>query len=138
ARVLARIGRSEARSGGAAVATLMINGHVEIISDDPAGIQPPRTLIRIGRTDPSPGAPSIGYAAISGGMVVDGLINAKNYAYQGIPFMPILQILPGAAIPDWWRSLQQPGHSRQNPNAPDSKSRGKQSPTLPPEKEPKS
>ena len=34
ARVLARIGRSDAKSGSAAGATFMLDGHMEIIADD--------------------------------------------------------------------------------------------------------
>jgi hypothetical protein len=119
-RILARIFRTDPKPGSTAGATLMVNGHVEIIGDDPAGVQPARSLIRIGRNYPSANGP-VGYVDISGNAVIDGVINAKQYAVQNIPLIPGLQILPGRKIP-------------KTPNAPPP---GKPSPPQPPAKEPK-
>lgn len=137
-RVLARIGRTNSKSGGEAAGVLLINGGVEIVDRDLASIPRPLSQIRIGRTDPSPGAPAIGFAAVSGEVVVDGVINAKQYLYHNIPFMPAWPALPGAAMPNTWRPLQQPGQSRQNPNEPAAPSPGKKSQAQPPAVEPKS
>jgi len=103
ARILAKIGRRPGGDGG----YLLLNGNIEIIDEDPASFQP-RTHVRIGRTDASPGAPATGYAMVSGQVVVDGVLNARQFAYHGIPFIPAAPI-PGASIPDMIRALQQSG-----------------------------
>ncbi len=124
-RVLAKIGRTESKTGGPAAAYLAINGQVEIIDDDPAGVQPPHTLIKIGRTEPSPGAPS------SGEVIVDGVINAKQYAYQGVMLMPTWQSLPAVPIPKMLHPLQQPNQNRPTPNAPKAQAPSRRPATAP-------
>lgn len=137
ARVLARIGRSDAKSGSPAGATFMLDGHMEIIADDASGI---RRLVRMGRSDPSAGAPSFGYSYVNGELVVDGMLNAKQYAYQNIPISPNFQVLPGALNPNLWRILQQPGQKQQQPKvaSPKAQPSGKPSQPAPPKAEPKS
>jgi hypothetical protein len=136
ARVLARIGRSDAKSGSPGGATFMLDGHLEIIAENPSGIH---RLVRLGRTDASPGAPSIGYSYVNGESVVDGLLNANRFAFQGIPFSPAFQMLPGAINPDLWRALQQSQKQQQKPKAPAAapKSRDTTSPPPAPKQEPK-
>src|SRR6185295_8630540 len=123
-RDLARIGR---KPSGGTNAYFIINGDVEIIDPDPAGIQPARTLLKIGRTIPPPGAPSTGYAVLSGQILIDGNINAKQYFCQGIPFMPVWHPVPGVSVPDLLNGLKQLGQ----PSPPASKPK-KSSPAAPP------
>jgi hypothetical protein len=107
---LVRIGRLESTSG-AKQAGVMINGRIEIVDGDPAGTPPPHTLLTIGRTD---GDAEIGFA------IIDGLINARQYVCNGIPFMPPLRVLPGTGLPSLWRGFQTPGQKAQKPTAPNS------------------
>jgi hypothetical protein len=64
-----------------------------------------RTLAKIGRTDATPTAPSIGYFLLNGqldvnGLLkVDGVVNAKQYAYQGL-VLPLWQPIPGFIMPN--------------------------------------
>jgi hypothetical protein len=128
ARVLARIGRNDSRSGSPASANFMLDGHMEVISEDASGIH---RLVRLGRSDPSPGAPSFGYLYVNGEAVVDGLLNAKQYAYQNIPISPNFQIVPGAVIPDPRRALQ-PGQKQPQPNVPTPNSQPSRKQSQPP------
>jgi hypothetical protein len=130
ARILARIGRSDGRTGSAASANFMLDGHMEIISEDASGIH---RLVRMGRSDPSPGAPSFGYSYVNGEAVVDGVLNAKQYAYQNIPISPNFQIIPGAVTPDPRRALQQ---QKQQPNAPAPNSQPSRKQSQPPATKP--
>lgn len=128
-RILAKIGRADSKAGSPAGGYFLINGNLEIIDDDPAGIHPPRSLVKIGRTDPSPGAVSSGFAMVIGQVIVDGAINAKQYAYQGVPFMPAFQALPGISVPDLLRAIEQAAERRQKRNAPAAKTPQADSPT---------
>ncbi len=82
---------------GAKQAGVMIKGRIEIVDGDSASTTTPRPLLILGRTE---GTPELGFA------IIDGLINARQYVCQGIPFMPPLQVLPGAGLPKMWRGLQ--------------------------------
>jgi hypothetical protein len=136
AHILARIGPGDARTGSPAGVNFTLNGHMEIISEDASGIH---RLVRMGRSDPSAGAPSFGYSYIKGELVVDGMLNAKQYAYQNIPISPNFQVLPGALNPNLWRMLQQQGQKQQQPKAtsPKAQPSGKPSQPAPPKAEPK-
>lgn len=50
-----------------------------------------------------------------GQVVVDGVINARHYAYQGVPFMPTF---PGVSWSDLLRAMQQAAQSGQRQKAP--------------------
>ena len=79
----------------------------------------PRILAQIGRTEPNVAVPSSGYMIVNGQLEVQGIVNAQQYAYQGVPFVPALQGLPlGVSWPDLWRAMQQAAQSRQQENAP--------------------
>jgi hypothetical protein len=79
------------------------------ILDDDSTTHAPRVLARIGRTEPTDATPSLGYLFVNGevdvqGVVkINGLINARHYAMQGVAFIPAL---PGLGVPDL-RALQQ-------------------------------
>ncbi len=116
ARVLAIIGR-EPKPTGSGTGFFYLNGNMDIIDGDPSAVPPPRTLVKLGRTEPAHGA-SIGFVAVNGQVIVDGLINARQFAYQGNLFMPTL---PGLNMPDFLRSMPaSPGG--QLPKKSDSKS----------------
>jgi hypothetical protein len=104
--LLARIGRpdpsdSDQQSGG----QLLLNGQFTVVDPGPVGTnQTVKTLVRIGRAEPPQGVPSLGYVWIQGQLVVNGPINAMQYAYQGVPIMPALRrVLPG--LPDLFRAV---------------------------------
>jgi hypothetical protein len=79
------------------------------ILDDEVPGRTPRVLARIGRTEATAAARPIGYLFVSGevdveGVVkVNGLINAKQYAIQGLSFIPAI---PNMMLPDL-RALEQ-------------------------------
>jgi hypothetical protein len=107
-----------------------------VIEEEPVGNQPGRVLAKIGRTDATPTTPAIGYFFVKGevdvdGMVkVDGIVNAKQYAYQNFLFMPIWQPMPGAPMPNVMRLPQQSEPSR--PPANESKGTPKATTPAPP------
>src|SRR4029079_15184206 len=103
-RTLTRIGRAKPTSGGKSVGYFQINGDVELVDDDLAENSRARVLVKLGRTDPPPNVPSTGYAN------VDGIINARQYIYQGIPIVP-LQVVPGMPLPNVLQAVPQPGPS---------------------------
>jgi hypothetical protein len=77
-----------------------------IVDEEPIGNQPVRVLAKIGRAESTAGGSPVGY------LEVDGVVNAKQYAFYGIPF---------------FRMTPQAAPSRQSPIAP-----GRQSPVAPP------
>ncbi len=103
-----------------------------IVDEEPDGQKPVRVLAKIGRTEASPNAPALGYLVVNGEIAVDGvvkvngIVNAKQYALQGVLFTPSFQVLPGMSVPDLMRALQA-AQERQKANAPKD-----QSPTNPP------
>jgi len=121
--LLARIGRTESVSSGGTkpVGYLLLNGQLEIVDGDPLGHRLVPILATVGPANQPHGASAGGYFRLNGQLVVDGGINARHYAYQGIPLIPMLQSVPGAALPDLWRALQhafQAGSTEQPPPKP--------------------
>ena len=129
ARILAKIGREPGASGAG---YLWINGNIDIIDGDATG-QVGRTLVKLGRARTSPTAGAFGFLTVSGQVVVDGLINATNFAYRNALFMP----LPGATVPNLLQGV--PAAPRHQPstrggrNSPDEQSE-KESPANSSEK----
>jgi hypothetical protein len=79
-----------------------------VVDAEPVGNRPVRVLARIGRTEPNVGVPSSGYLVVNGQLNVEGVVNAQQYAYQGVPFVPALPALPlGVSWPDLLRAMQQ-------------------------------
>jgi len=81
-----------------------------IVDDKPFGHEPgPRILAKIGRTEPTANTPSLGYLVVNGEVDVDGSvrvnggINAKQYAMQGVTFIPALPNM----LPNLLRALPQ-------------------------------
>jgi hypothetical protein len=70
-RVLAKIGRTEARPNAPASGFLVVNGAIAVN----------------------------GEVAVDGIVKVNGVVNAKQYAYQGMLFMPSFQAVPGVPAP---------------------------------------
>jgi len=95
-----------------------------VVEEEPTGNHPGQVLAKIGRTESTPTTPAIGYFFVKGEVDVDGLlkvdgvVNAKQYAYQGLLFMPLLQSVPGVTMPNLLHPPQPPGQGRPNPNAP--------------------
>jgi hypothetical protein len=82
------------------------------------------TLAKFGPAAPIRGVPPGGYLAINGQVDVQGGVNARQYAYQGMPIVPALRaVLPGVSLPDLIQALQQSIQGRQQDNAPRSDSR---------------
>ena len=66
---------------------------LSIVADDSDGRNPPHVYARIGHTEATATSPAVGYLIVDGEVAVDGgiqagLVNAKQYAYQGILLMP--------------------------------------------------
>jgi hypothetical protein len=90
-----------------------------VVDAEPVGNRQVRVLAKIGRTEPNVGAPSSGYLIVNGQLDVQGVVNAQQYRYQGVPFVPAFQGLPlGISWPDLLRAMQQAAESRQPQNAP--------------------
>src|SRR3954466_9616554 len=77
-RTLARIGTAT-RPDGKSVGYFQINGDVEIMDDDLAENSPMRVLAKLGRTEQPAGVPPTANAIVRGEVVVDGIINARQY-----------------------------------------------------------
>jgi hypothetical protein len=91
-----------------------------VVDTEPVGGRA-NILARIGRTEPASGLPSSGYLVVNGQVEVQGVINARQYRYQGVPFVPALPVLPtGVTWPDLFRALEHAVRSqnRQQQNAP--------------------
>lgn len=104
--VLARIGGADPSDGeSAAGGQLLLNGQFTVVDPGPAATnQAVKKVVRIGRAKQSDNAPAIGYVWVNGQIVVDGPINAMQYEYRGVPFMPALRkVLPG--LPDLLRAV---------------------------------
>ncbi len=91
-----------------------------VVEEEPVGNQPARVLAKIGRTDSTATTPAIGFFYVKGevdveGLVkIDGIVNAKQYAYHGLPIMPIWQPAPG--VPNVSQPPQPAGKNRPNTN----------------------
>jgi hypothetical protein len=121
ARILAKIGREPGVGGGG---YLWVNGNIDIIDGDATG-QFGHTLVKLGRARTSPTANAFGFLTVSGQVVVDGLINATDFAYRNALFMP----LPGATMPNLLQGM--PATPRQQAIKPGSRN----APDTPPEVE---
>jgi hypothetical protein len=124
ARILAKIGREPGAGGGG---YLWVNGNIDIIDGDATG-QFGHTLVKLGRARTSPTANAFGFLTVSGQVVVDGLINATDFAYRNALFMP----LPGATMPNLLQGM--PATPRQS----SPKAGAPQSPAAPADGEPPS
>ena len=104
-RVLARIGRTES-VGGLSRGYLFVNGQFELVDEVAPGRPPVRILLA--QSGLAPGNLPIGHLLVNGQLNVDGVVNARQYAFQGVPFMPALQaVFPGISPADVLRALQQ-------------------------------
>lgn len=115
-RTLARIGRVKPKPGGKSTASLQINGDLEIVGEDLSDNSQARILATVGRTEQPSGVPVRGYAVVHGEVAVDGLINATQYVWQGLPIVP-MQVAPGAAVLGVLQGAPQSGQKPQNPKA---------------------
>jgi hypothetical protein len=96
-----------------------------VVDADPAGNRQVQVLARIGRSDPTVGTPSSGYLIVNGQVDVQGVVNAQQYRYQGMPFVPALQGVPlGVSWADVLRAIQQSAANAPQPPA---------APTKPPQ-----
>jgi hypothetical protein len=76
-----------------------------VVDEEPAGRQPVRILAHIGRNKSATGMPANGYMVLNGHLDTD-LINAKQYAFRDVPFVPALQTIMSTPM-DLLRALQQ-------------------------------
>jgi len=107
-----------------------------IVDEEPDGQKPVRVLARIGRTEAPPNSPALGYLIVNGQVDVDGvvkvngIVNAKQYALQGVLLSPAFQALPGISVPDLMRAMQA-AQDRQKANAAKDQSPTNQPPANP-------
>jgi hypothetical protein len=105
------------------------------IEDEPSGNQPARTLAVIRGTEPTAESPAIGVLQITGeievagAVKVDGIVNANQYACQGIILTPAFEMMERIL-----RALQAAqGQSQANPkNALPAPARRPAQPSTPP------
>jgi hypothetical protein len=118
-RVLAKIGRTDPAPGGLPRGYLLVNGEVEVVDDLARGPQSaPVILAKLGPVSVR-GVPVGGLLAINGQVDVQGLVNARQYAFQGMPIVPTLRgVLPGVSWPDLIQALQQSMQGRQQTDSP--------------------
>ena len=77
-----------------------------VVDQEPIAGRSARVLARIGRAESSVANTANGYLFVSGQLEVNGKINANEYAYRGVPFVPASQVLP-VFTPGVLRALQQ-------------------------------
>ena len=113
-RVLAKIGRSQSTAGQPPHGYLFVNGQLEVVDEVTAGRPPVPVLFT--RTHVAPNSVPYGVVTASGQFNVDGVVNARQYALQGVPFLPALQsVFPlptGDLLRALQQSMQQPGSAR--------------------------
>jgi hypothetical protein len=63
------------------------------IEDEPSGSQPARTLAIIRGTEPTATERSLGVLEIDGNVNVNGIVNANQYACQGIVLTPAFEMM---------------------------------------------
>ena len=91
-----------------------------VVDQEPVGNKPVRVLAKIGRADSTNGGPSGGYLIVNGHLEVTGAVNARQYAFNGVPFVPTIPSgVLGVSWPDLVRAMQQAAQSKQQGNAPD-------------------
>ena len=87
-----------------------------VVAEDDRSGREPVPLVTISAARPSPDGPPVGTLYIEGQMIVNGTINANNYAMRGIPFGPALRaVLPGVSPADLLHALQQSAAAMQQP-----------------------
>jgi hypothetical protein len=75
-----------------------------VVDDEPISGESLGIIARIGRAETMRGESTGGYLIVNGQVNVNGLVNARQYAYQNVPFVPALQaIFPWSA--DFLRRL---------------------------------
>jgi hypothetical protein len=105
--LLARLGRRDQPTpGGAPEGQLVLNGEVllngnlQLVDGDPTVQQLLRRLVTLGRGQFGPKNELGGLVMVNGQVLVNGIVNAAFYAYQGQPIVPVLRgVVPGASIP---------------------------------------
>jgi hypothetical protein len=113
-----------------------------VVDEQPLGRE--ILLARIGRVQPQESSRPAGdlfvngRIAVAGNVMVDGFVNARQYAYQGFVLAPgIHPILPGSLLPNVMRDMQQapggqqPAEKSTDKQAPD-KSKQPSAPVSPP------
>ena len=75
-----------------------------VVDEQPLG-RGTEEIAKIGHTERNNGAPSSGFMAIKGQLIVDGAISARHLEVQGRPLVPF-QIFPGMPLPDLLRAMQ--------------------------------
>ena len=78
---------------------------------------PARILAKIGRTDALPGVPSSGYAVVHGEVLINGVVDAKQYVWQRMPILP-MQVAPGVALLGVLQTVPQTGPKTPTPTPP--------------------
>jgi hypothetical protein len=76
-----------------------------VVDEEPTGQRPVRILAQIGRDPSMRGTSSGAYMVVNGQLDAD-LINAKQYAFRNVPFVPALQTIMSYPM-DALRALQQ-------------------------------
>jgi hypothetical protein len=85
-----------------------------VVDAEPGGNRRVGVMAWIGRAEPSAAAPSRGYMKVNGQLDVQGVVNAGQYAYQGVPFVPALPM--GVSWPELFRAIQQSAQRQQQAN----------------------
>ncbi len=92
-----------------------------VVDSEPRGNRRVGVMARIGRTESNTGL-----------LEVNGVVNAQQYAYRDVPFMPGLPL--GISWPDVFRALQQAAQRQQPANSPAQPSPLQPRPAQPPER----
>jgi hypothetical protein len=84
--------------------------------------RPVPILAKVGSTSSAAGRSSYGHVTVNGQLIVDGVVNARQYAYQGVPFVPALKaVLPGVSLPDLLQAWQQAAEAARRADEADEK-----------------
>ena len=78
-----------------------------VVGKDSLGQQPFPFLAKIGRVESASGSPAYGFLVLNGQMEVNGEVNAQQYAFKGVPFLPAIHSVFPISPSDLFRSLQQ-------------------------------
>jgi hypothetical protein len=82
--------------GGRTIAKSIVCQELTVVADEPVGREPVRILARIGRTSQPSG---LGEVDVNGVVKVNGIVNANQYALQGVPIFPTFQVTPRTTSP---------------------------------------
>ena len=91
-----------------------------IVDEEVPGPHSQRILAKIGAAKLAGGGPTVAYFQISGDMAIDGVVNARQYVYQGLPIVP-LPVVPGVAMPNVMPAMPHAVPRGSNPNPPSTK-----------------